>query len=238
MAEIAGTFGARLSDGDALRGSGRGTFTASGRRLHFRFAMLYSHPGWARADVRPEVGFAGASLTAQALADAGCLELYLPSRRVRVVGCLDDAVPATPLLEPSIILLGLVPAETLADMEEVLVREETNSLAIEGRLDDVRLSMTFDTSSGALTKLRVTSDGDGPSLSVDYSGHTRTGDFVLPARVELKATGNGPEEDRAEFTYSTLRGTDSVVRADYSLDVPEEATTIGWDDLNVWGNRE
>lgn len=238
LAEIAGRFGARLSDGDALRGSGRGTFTASGRRLHFRFAMLYSHPGWVRADVRPEVGFAGASLTGQALAERGCLELYIPGRALRVAGCLSDDATSTLLLEPSILLLGLVPAATLANMDEVLIREGASSLEIEGDLDGVHLSMTFDTASGALTKLEAARGGAGPSIHAEYSAHTRTGELALPARVELRSIGGGGEDDRADFTYATLRGTNEVDRADYRLDVPADVTTVGWNDLNIWGNKE
>lgn len=239
LQEISRTLGAALADSTSLRASGKGVLTRSGRGLHFRFAMLYDHRAWLRADIRPEVGFGGATFTAQALADGPCVELYLPARRVSVTGCVDEAAEWADALNPSALLLGLIDSDTLLGLENPLVRERADRMEVSGALGGMDVVFTFELETGYLTRVTATPPGSDSALNVSYSGRRRTvGGLVLPGRVEIRTAERRPDEQRVEIVFSSIRSAGEIVRGDYAIDVPVDATAITWEDLNLWGDEQ
>jgi hypothetical protein len=233
LKELARALTASRGEAAALRATGDGHMRVTGRTLKMSFALVYESPRWLRADLRPDLGALGASLTAQALLDGDCARLFFPARLLEVTGCLSDVAGAEGL-DPASFLLGRPDLSYMERLANPSVRHRGTTLSVTGDLGDVSVTTDVDTERSVVTRISIASPEDERSLVVSYDGYGWKPSLAAPSEVKLVAMEGTDREVTIELWYDSMRATESVDREEYALEVPPGVLQVDWRELNVW----
>jgi len=216
----------------AARGAGSGELRLNGRGVGFSFAVVYSRPGWARVDLRPEIGVAEASLTTLGLIDGFCARLYLPGQMIEIRDCLAAPVLERGKLDVAGLLVGVSGGEFIATLEGARVRREGQREIVSGVLAGSNIRATL-SGEGRLVGLEIDRP-DGAEVDFFYTGHRVIDGVALPRRVEGAVVDADGRKIQITIRYRFLRPETPIDRSLYHFDVPEGLRIIGWDDLEIW----
>lgn len=219
-----------------LRGSGGGEITVSGRGTAVSFAFVYSRPGWARVDVRPQLGAAGHALSSLSVLDDQCLRTYFPAEAVEVSGCLSDLAAEVPQIEPAALVLGVPRFDFLVDLEDARLGRDGDAVLLEGDLGRTRLKLRAEGAPLYVSRLGLELAPGGRALSLTYSGRGWHATGALPRTVEIAVLGDRLR-GRVRLDFRRAQTIEHVAREDYELEVPAGTRSVTWGDLGFGRER-
>jgi hypothetical protein len=223
-----------LSGEPSYRGTGKGEITVSGRTLKVAFAVVYERPGWLRADLRPELGTLGASLTALGTMENGCARMFFPARLLVVTGCVSDVAGDVAELDPAALVLGLPDPSLISQLEDVSSARRGDRVWIAGRYGDADVVVEVDESLPAITSIEVARGDSDDRMRLTYGGHGWKGAAPVPKTVEMTALEGTSRELSMSVRYETLKRGGPVDREEYEPVIPDGVLEIDWKELNVW----
>lgn len=217
-----------------FRCTGEARLAFSGRTLKTTFAAMYDRPGWLRADMRPSYGSLGASLTAQAVVEAGCARVYFPAKLVEVTGCLSDLAVGASSLDPAALVLGLADASLITQLDDLTAHRGGDRLFFAGSAGQADVLVVVDERVPAIASIEIRGDDVDDVLTVRYDGYGWKERLGIPRTVTLSASEGTTREIDIEIRYATARATDPVSRAAHALSVPAGVLEIDWRELSIW----
>jgi len=223
-----------LSGEGSYRGTGKGEITVSGRTLKVAFAVVYERPGWLRADLRPELGTLGASLTALGTMENGCARMFFPARLLVVTGCVSDVAGDVAELDPAALVLGLPDPSLLSRLEGVSSSRRGERVRIAGHYGGANVVVEVNESLPAITAIEIARDDSDDRMRLTYGGHGWKSAAPVPRTVEMTALEGTSRELGMSVRYETLKPAGPVDRAEYEPVVPDGVLEIDWKELNIW----
>ncbi len=234
LGDLVSTLNSHLPTDGAMRATGKGLMRFSGRTLRYDFAFVYSRPAWLRADLRPELGVLGTSLTAMAIMDGDCASAYFPARLIEVRGCFEDVLGGLSVDDPAAFLIGLPDATYLTRLSKPTISAKDETVVLQGTILERHVTTTIDQKFGAILRIDIGRPDDEERVTLLYSGHGWKGDTPAPRTVELSAFEGTTKEMRVELEFRSLKESDPIDRSEFTFEVPEGAKILGWEDLTSW----
>ncbi len=236
LTDLAASLDSHLADGSALRGSGKGEVVMGGRRLKFVFALVYSRPAWLRADLRPELGIMGTSLTALATIEDDCARAYFPARLTLVEGCFEDVFGGVRTEDPAAFLVGLPDARFLARLEDATALWDEELIVVRGSLADRPVSVEIDPVLSTVTRIDIGRADEDERVTIVYGDHGWKAGLAAPRTIEMTAFERTSREMKVKLRFESLKTSDPVRREDFALEIPPGVRVLDWEDLLSWGN--
>ncbi|MBD3367852.1 MAG: hypothetical protein GF405_06725 [Candidatus Eisenbacteria bacterium] len=225
-----------LSDVEAVRATGTGQMTVSGRTLRFGFALLQSGPSWLRLDIRPDlVGF-GSALNSLILVEGACARAYFPARVIEVRGCFDQIFGFPALEGAASLATGFPDASLVESIEGAMIRTEGDALVLRGTLGGSPIELTMAGESGVVTGIRAGDPDAFDEVTIRYEGHGWKDAPPCPRVMSVVAREGTTNETRMRLEFETFRAAEGVDRGRHALPVPPGARLLSWRDL--FGDKE
>ena len=227
---LAGVLGSHVAGGAVLRGTGSGKIVMSGRTLRHEFALVYRKPGLLRADLRPDIAFVGASLTARTMMEDDCVRAFFPARLVEVRGCFEDVFGDLGIGDPPSFLVGFPDASYLTRLTDPTSSGDAGSVVVTGTHGGLRVTTTIDSDLGVVLEIVV----DGPDderVQVTYEGHGWKEGLPAPRSMKFRAFEGTTREVRLDIRYASLRTSAPLEPDELRFEVPPGVRVLTWDDL-------
>ncbi len=236
LADLAGSLARPLTSAGAIRATGTGQTTVSGRTVRFGFALLLSGSSWLRIDFRPELMGFGTGLNALILVEDACARAYFPARVTEVRGCFDEIFGFPALEGAASLVAGFPDSALLASLEGAAVSRVDGTMTLRGALDGTPVVLTIEPELGVVTRI-VAGDPDAfDEVTIEYTGHGWKDDMPCPQAVSVVAREGTTQEARVRLEYGSFREAQAIDREQYELPVLPGARVLSWSDL--FGGRD